>query len=153
MSFLENGVPPPLVAAACAGAMWVLAVYTPPVEIPRTLRIAAASVAFAAGLSVMLAGVVSFRRAATTVNPMKPETATALVTGGVYRYTRNPMYLGMLVILLAWAVWLASPPALVGVPVFWWYIGRFQIRPEERALATLFGNSFGDYTSRVRRWL
>ena len=101
----------------------------------------------------MLAGIASFRQAQTTVNPLKPDTATALVTSGVYGYTRNPMYLGMLAVLLAWAVFLASPAALAGVLGFWWYIGRFQIRPEERALAALFGSSFSDYTSRVRRWL
>ena len=153
MSFLENRIPPPLVAAASAGAMWYLATWTPAVGIPSEIRIAAAILLCAAGLCVMLAGVVSFRQAQTTVNPLKPETATALVTSGVYRYTRNPMYLGMLVVLLAWAVFLASPAALAGVLGFWWYIGRFQVRPEEKALAALFGNSFNDFTTRVRRWL
>lgn len=101
----------------------------------------------------MLAGVISFRRARTTVNPLKPETATALVTSGVYRYTRNPMYLGMLAILVAWAAFLASPAALLGPLGFWTYIQRFQIRPEEKMLTSLFGRAFTDYTSRVRRWL
>ena len=105
------------------------------------------------GLFVMLAGVLSFRRMKTTVNPLQPGAATALVTGGVYRYTRNPMYLGMLLLLIGWAVYLSSPIALIGVLVFWFYISRFQIRPEERALAKLFGDGFSDYASRVRPWL
>lgn len=153
MTFLENRIPPPLVAATWAGAMWYLASRTPAVDVPDEIRIAMATLLCAAGTLLMLAGVVSFRQAQTTVNPLKPDAATALVTSGVYRYTRNPMYLGMLVVLLAWAVLLASPAALAGVLGFWWYIGRFQIRPEENALATLFGGSFGDYTARVRRWL
>jgi protein-S-isoprenylcysteine O-methyltransferase Ste14 len=153
MSFLEHKVPPPVVALLCAAAMWYVGGRTPVMDLPATIRITAAALLFAAGLAVMLAGVISFRRAKTTVNPLKPETATTLVTSGVYRYTRNPMYLGMLVLLLAWATYLSAPVALVGTVVFWLYIGRFQIRPEEKALAALFGSTFTEYSSRVRRWL
>jgi protein-S-isoprenylcysteine O-methyltransferase Ste14 len=153
MSFLEHKIPPPIVALLCAAAMWYVAGLAPAVALPTTIRIAAAALLLAAGFAVMLAGVISFRRAKTTVNPLKPETATALVTSGAYRYTRNPMYLGMLVVLLAWAVYLSAPIALVGVVFFWLYIGRFQIRPEEKALLALFGSAFTDYSSRVRRWL
>jgi protein-S-isoprenylcysteine O-methyltransferase Ste14 len=123
------------------------------VDIPGPARIGAALLILAAGLLVMLAGVISFRRARTTVNPLKPDAATTLVTSGIYRYTRNPMYLGMLMVLLGWVVYLASPAALLGVLAFWAFIGHFQIRPEEHALAGLFGTTFTDYMSRVRRWL
>jgi protein-S-isoprenylcysteine O-methyltransferase Ste14 len=153
MTFLENRVPPPVVALVCAGAMWLIAKQTPALDIPGPARIGAALVILAAGLLVMLAGVMSFRRARTTVNPRKPDAATALVTSGIYRYTRNPMYLGMLMVLLGWAVYLTSPVALLGVLAFWAFIGHFQIRPEEHALAGLFGSTFTDYMSRVRRWL
>ena len=118
-----------------------------------TAQLAVACLIGVVGLAVMLAGVISFRRAKTTVNPLKPETATALVTSGVYRYTRNPMYLGMLTVLLAWAVYLSAPASLLAVVVFWLYIDRLQIRPEEEALVRLFGSTFTDYKSRVRRWL
>jgi protein-S-isoprenylcysteine O-methyltransferase Ste14 len=84
---------------------------------------------------------------------LKPETATSLVTNGVYRYTRNPMYLGMLLVLLAWAIYLSAPAALMGPIAFWLYIQRFQIQPEERALVAMFGSAFTDYMSRVRRWI
>jgi protein-S-isoprenylcysteine O-methyltransferase Ste14 len=153
MSFLEHKVPPPVVALLCAAAMWYVAAHTPAVQLPGAIRVAAAVLVSAVGITVMLAGVVSFRRAETTVNPLKPETATALVTSGVYRYTRNPMYLGMLVVLLAWAMFLSAPATLVGIVMFWLYIERFQIRPEEKALVALFGSAFTDYTSRARRWL
>jgi protein-S-isoprenylcysteine O-methyltransferase Ste14 len=153
MNFLEHRVPPPLAGLLCAGAMWYLATLVPAIALPQSVRLIATAALGAAGLLVMLAGVVSFHLARTTVNPLKPEAATALVTSGVYRYTRNPMYLGMLLLLVAWAAYLASPPALAGAVAFWLYIGRFQIRPEERALAALFGTAFSDYASRVRRWL
>ena len=152
-NFLEHKIPPPLVGLLCAGAMWYLASLTPTPTIPQLAREIAALALGAAGLLVMLAGVVSFHLARTTVNPLKPGAATALVTSGVFRYTRNPMYLGMLVLLLAWAAYLSSPAALLGPVAFWFYIGRFQIRPEERALAALFGSSFTAYMEQVRRWL
>ena len=130
-----------------------LASHTPLLDVPKTVRFKTAAAIGASGLFVMLAGVVSFSRARTTVNPLKPETTSALVTSGVYRHTRNPMYLGMLLLLVGWAACLASPAALVGALAFGLYIERFQIRPEERALAALFGGAYADYTSRVRRWL
>lgn len=153
MSFLEHKVPPPVVALICAAAMWYVAAHTPTVEFPRNIRVVVTALISAVGFIIMLAGVASFRRAGTTVNPLKPEAATALVTGGVYRYTRNPMYLGLLVVLLAWAMFLSAPAGLVGIVVFWLYIDRFQIRPEEKTLMALFGSAFTEYTSRVRRWL
>ena len=153
MSFLEHKIPPPLVGVLCAGAMWYLASLTPLLDIPKAALVVVAVGLGACGLFVMLAGVVSFRRAKTTVNPLKPEAATALVTSGIYRYTRNPMYLGMLALLVGWAVYLSSPVAPLGVAAFWLYIDRFQIRPEERALAALFGGAFSEYASRVRRWI
>jgi protein-S-isoprenylcysteine O-methyltransferase Ste14 len=150
---LENRIPPPVVGLACAGGMWLLARHTPALGVPDAARLGLAIALLAAGVLVMLAGVVSFRMARTTINPLKPETATALVSGGIYRYTRNPMYLGMLLVLLAWAVYLSAPATLIGVVAFWAFIGRFQIPPEEKALAALFGHAFTEYARRVRRWL
>lgn len=152
MNFLENKIPPLLAGLLCAGAMWYLTPHTPQLNIAKIALFITAVGLGAVGVFVMLVGVISFHRAKTTVNPHKPETATALVTSGIYRYTRNPMYLGMLLLLLAWAVYLSSPIALIGVLAFWLYIGHFQIRPEERALAALFGGAFSEYTARVRRW-
>ena len=107
----------------------------------------------AAGLLVEMAGVLEFLRRKTTVNPMRPERASALVTGGVYRWTRNPMYLGWLPILTGWAIYLQHPFALVGVALFALYLTRFQIIPEERALEARFGEAYREYKRRVRRWL
>jgi protein-S-isoprenylcysteine O-methyltransferase Ste14 len=133
--------------------MWAAARLPPLVAIPWLVRLLVAALLFAAGIAVASGGVASFRRTRTTVNPLKPETTTALVVTGVYSFTRNPMYLGMVLVLLAWAVFLAAPWTLAGPAIFMLYITRFQIIPEERVLAELFGESFAAYRRRVRRWL
>jgi protein-S-isoprenylcysteine O-methyltransferase Ste14 len=99
-----------------------------------------------------MSGVLTFRRAKTTVNPTTPAAASALVRTGVFRFTRNPMYLGLLLCLVAWAIFLSSVLALLSAPLFVVYMNRFQIAPEERALAALFGDSFAAYKRDVRRW-
>jgi protein-S-isoprenylcysteine O-methyltransferase Ste14 len=112
-----------------------------------------AGVVFAIGLAIALSAVAWFRRARTTVNPLAPETVSSLVTSGIYRVTRNPMYLGLLFALLAWAVLLANPIALIFLPLFVLYMNRFQIGPEETALEARFGSEFLSYKAGVRRWL
>jgi len=106
-----------------------------------------------AGALTCLAGVASFRRARTTVNPMKPDSTAALVVAGIYNYSRNPMCLGFLLILLGWALFLSNGLALLLLPAFVLYMNRFQIRPEERVLAALFAHDYAAYHARVRRWL
>ncbi len=88
-----------------------------------------------------------------TVNPTNPVASTALLVCGVYRLTRNPMYLGFALLLLALAVWLGKMSALLLVPLFMAYLQHFQIRPEEDALHARFGASFDTYCQQVRRWL
>jgi len=103
--------------------------------------------------AIGIAGVRAFQRARTTVDPLRPEKASALVTSGIYRRTRNPMYVALAIALLGWAIWLGHPLALLGVAAFVAWINRFQIAPEERALRALFGPEFERYCSEVRRWL
>jgi protein-S-isoprenylcysteine O-methyltransferase Ste14 len=112
----------------------------------------AVAIALAGGLC-SIAGAVVFRRARTTVNPMKPESTSSLVRSGIYRVTRNPLYVGLILVLIAWAVFLSAPVSFLGPVAFLLYIGRFQIVPEERVLARLFGVEYAEYTRRVRRWL
>src|SRR5690554_3959289 len=107
---------------------------------------------FIAGLLIALAGVIGFRRARTTVNPMQPETSRVLVQTGIYRFTRNPMYLGFLLMLAGYGVWLANLPALVWLIGYVLYLTQFQIIPEERWLSQKFGADFQYYRERVRRW-
>lgn len=133
--------------------MWGAAKVTPTIDVPRAVRLAGAMVPAAAGVAVALAGVASFRRASTTVNPTKPDSASSLVSSGVYRATRNPMYLGLLFVLAGWAVFLSSPAALIVATTFVAYLNRFQIAPEERALRSRFGAEFEAYRARVPRWI
>ncbi len=152
-SSLELRVPPVAVASIAALCMWMLARWTPGLEWGGHWRLGTAVLLLAAGIVVAVAGVLEFRRARTTVNPTTPQAASSMVRSGIYRHTRNPMYLGMLLVLAAWAVWLANPAAAAVLPAFLLYINRFQIEPEERILARLFADEFDAYRRSVRRWL
>jgi protein-S-isoprenylcysteine O-methyltransferase Ste14 len=153
MNGLELKIPPPLVALFIAILMRLTPALAGSVAIPSDLRLGIALALLCLGLSVAASGVIGFRLARTTLNPIKASTASTLVSSGIYRLTRNPMYLGLLLQLLAWAVFLANPLALLFLPVYVLYIDRFQIIPEERVLATLFGSDYSAYKGNVRRWL
>lgn len=153
MQALELKIPPPIVALLVILAMWGLAQFPPYWEIDPLVRYIISAVVTAIGVAFAVAGVVAFRLAKTTINPMQPGKATTLISTGIYRITRNPMYVGLLCVLLAWAVFLQSPWALLGPVVFFFWINYLQIIPEERALGKLFGEEYGRYQGRVRRWL
>jgi len=150
---LELKVPPPVVAILIALAMWLLSFKLSPLHLAPAVRVGLAMVLSLVSGGFSIGGILECRRARTTVNPHKPARATSLVTTGVYRITRNPMYLGLAFLLVAWAVALSAPLLLVGPLAFVLYIGRFQIQPEERILTKLFGADYTRYASRVRRWL
>ncbi len=153
MRALELKIPPPAVGLCVGVSMWLAARALPVFAFALPGREYFAVALAAAGLLTDVAGIASFVRARTTVNPLKPANASSLVTSGIYRITRNPMYFGMLLILFAWATYLANAVAFAIVPAFILYLNRFQIEPEERALAALFGDAFVAYKTRVRRWL
>jgi protein-S-isoprenylcysteine O-methyltransferase Ste14 len=153
MATLEHTIPPPAVAVLVAAGMWGVAGIGPPLSVAPGPQYIAVAVFVAVGLAFSLLGVLAFRASRTTVNPLKPERASALVTGGVYRMTRNPMYVGMAFVLLAWAVYLSAMLPFVGIAVFVAFITRLQIVPEERVLHGLFGDAYAAYAARVRRWL
>lgn len=152
-SALDLKVPPPIVAALVAVAMWGAAPLGPTLPIAAGLRVAMVGVLLAAGVAFDLLGLWAFRSARTTIHPMRPQRTSTLVTGGVYRVTRNPMYVGLCCLLLAWAAYLGALLPLAGPLAFVAYITRFQIRPEERVLVRRFGAQFSEYAARVRRWL
>ncbi len=153
MNALENRVPPPLNALVAAAMMWVIARDAPAIPIDSTVRLALAGVLAVVGILLARAGFRALGRAKTTTNPVNIEAASALVTSGVYSYTRNPMYLGLVAFLLAWAVYLAVPWTPVGPLAFVLFITRFQIIPEERVLHEKFGDAYAAYQRQVRRWL
>lgn len=152
VSVLEHRIPPPIVAGILAVLMWWLAPEFPPL-LGHGIKFAVAIALAAAGLGLALAAVAQFARARTTISPLEPEAASKLVTGGVFRISRNPMYLAVACLMLAWAVHLDRAWALAGPAAFAAFITRFQIVPEERALAQKFGAEFDKYRHSVRRWL
>jgi protein-S-isoprenylcysteine O-methyltransferase Ste14 len=133
--------------------MWGISLATSRFDVSAVFRNTAAIVIAVIGFAFGVSGVRAIRRARTTISPIKPEAATSLVTSGVYRFTRNPMYLGLGFALLAWAVFLSSAWAFLGPVAFVLFTNRFQIAPEERVLSKLFGPTFAEYQSKVRRWL
>lgn len=150
---LELKIPPLALWAVLALATAGGAFFAPGVNFPFPGHRQIAIALVLAGLLVVAAGVLAFRRARTTVNPLVPGRATAVVRVGLYRFTRNPMYLGMALALAGLALWWASLPGLAWVAVFCAWVTRFQIWPEERALLARFGDEFVVYMSQVPRWL
>lgn len=142
---LEKHIPPLLLVLIIGAAMWGISAPTSPVPLDDTVRRVAAAVIFVIGALFPVAGVVAFRRARTTVDPRSPEASSALVRSGIYRYSRNPMYVGFALWLLAWSVVLGPGWELLGVVFFVLYMNNFQIAPEERALRALFGEEFRAY--------
>lgn len=153
MSRWELLIPPPLVALLCATMMWGLAQVTPLAYSTGLWRFGLATALLTLGLLIALIAVVAFHRARTTIHPQKPEQSERLVTHGIFRLSRNPMYLGMLLVLLAWLAWLAAPAAVIGPAAFIAWIRRFQIQPEERILGKRFGEAYAQYCGNTRRWL
>jgi protein-S-isoprenylcysteine O-methyltransferase Ste14 len=153
MNSLELKVPPPIVAVLFGLVMWASARVAPAFVVDGRLRFAIAGVFGLLGVVTAALGILAFRRARTTVNPVQPEKASLIVSGGVYGFTRNPMYVGLTLGLLSWAAYLAAPWTLPGPIVFVLYITRFQILPEERVLTAKFGREYAEYKDRVRRWV
>ncbi len=105
------------------------------------------------GVAVAFLGVYEFRKAKTTVDPRSPQKSESLVGSGIYKMSRNPMYVGFLLILFGWCLFLANYVALVFLPLFVLYINAFQIKPEESFLSQKFGSAYTEYCRRVRRWM
>ena len=153
MTALELKVPPVALMLLFALMMWLISTYEAPLSFLLPWRRAIALFVACTGLAIGLGGVVAFRRAKTTVNPITPEATTTMVTSGLYRFSRNPMYLGLLVVLIGWAIFLSHPLAFALLPLFVLYMNRFQIIPEERILSAKFAYQFTAYKETVRRWI
>lgn len=152
MPWLENRIPPPIIGLVFALLMLGAAYAMPSFDFAAA-RIILAVIFGAAGAAIIASAIFEFRRAATTVDPRYPAKASSLVQSGIFRWSRNPMYAGLTLILTGWAVYLAHLLALLLVALFVAYINLFQIIPEERALQERFGAAYEEYRSRVRRWV
>lgn len=144
MKALELKIPPPIVGLLLAAAMWEIASVLPSFDVPLFIRQVLSEVLLLVGGAIALPGFVALIRARTTFNSMKTKATSSLVTGGIYGFTRNLMYVSLLLMLIAWAIFLSSAWALVGPIAFVLYINRFQIKPEKRALAAMFGAAYAE---------
>jgi len=153
MKSLELKVPPLFLFLITALLMWLTSLYFPSLLIEKKIQLITSIFLMITGGGFALLGVKTFKQSNTTVNPTKPQETSTLVIHGIYKITRNPMYVGILMLLIAWAVFLSNLYTLVLVIAFVLYMNRFQIEVEERFLALKFPSDFENYKKNVRRWL
>ena len=157
MGVMKPIIPPPVIGLLFGLAMWLLARgasdLTGDYAVALPGQAQAAALIAGAGLAVDLVSIAAFFRRRTTVNPLTPSKTNALVIDGFYRFSRNPMYLGILMILIGWGLWLGNILNLVLLGLFIWVINELQIKPEEKALREKFGAEYDAYCKRVRRWI
>ena len=151
---LELKIPPPVILFACGLLAWVVANgLATPLDIAGMASVVLSLFFSALGVGVAISAVLGFRRAKTTIDPLKPDATSTLVTSGIFRLSRNPMYVALLLVLTGWISFLGSVAAIAVLILFVVYISRFQIRPEERILSAKFGVAYTVYCSQVRRWI
>lgn len=146
-------LPPPVLMLLLGALAWALARTAPAWRWDWGFATTAGVITACVGLAFNVAPKFAFRRARTTVNPLRPHAASQLVTSGPYRFTRNPMYVGHALMLTGWAIGLAHPLGFMAPIAYVAWIDRLQIPPEEAALAARFPDAFAAYAQRVRRWL
>ena len=145
-------IPPPVQGVIAAILMWAIAKFVPALNTPFNGSLNLALVVGAFGLAMEFVALFMFLRAKTTVSPLSPQKTETLVVNGLYKYSRNPMYLGLAFLLIAYAIWLSNPLSTLVILGFVWWITKFQIEPEEEILQEKFGNEFIEYQNRVGRW-
>jgi len=150
---MKTKIPPPIVLLIWVSIMWLIANFTSSWKFIFPAQQTISITLLALGVLIDVTAIVSFLKARTTVNPVSPEKASRLVTTGMFRFSRNPMYLGMLLVLFAWFLYLGSLLNLVAIFLFYLFISTFQIEPEEQAMLKLFGDAYQDYCTKVRRWI
>jgi protein-S-isoprenylcysteine O-methyltransferase Ste14 len=148
-------IPPPVVLLSCGALMWIVDAYLPSFRVAFPGNRILFWVLLLAGMFLIIFTIASFLRRGTTFHPGRRALAgaTSLMVTGVFRYTRNPIYLGMAIMLVAWAIFLQNVLALLGPVIFIAFITRYQIKPEEEALEKVFGEDYARYKARVRRWV
>lgn len=150
---LKLKIPPPVYMVLTAALMWLLSRTFPIYQIFSSPWNQIGYLFMCVGLSFDASSILQFFRAKTTVNPISPEKASALVTSGMYQFTRNPMYVGLLLLLIGFAILQGSLSAFLLIPLFIFVLTSQQIIPEETTLEDKFGQQYMDYKMSVRRWL
>ncbi|TRW47961.1 isoprenylcysteine carboxylmethyltransferase family protein [Aliidiomarina halalkaliphila] len=153
MNSLELKIPPVLLVLIFVADMLILRWLFPRPEFGFTGQLYVSVGLVVVGIVLPALGFLQFYKHKTTVDPMHPEASSQIVQAGVYKHTRNPMYLGFLLLLCGLGVYLGNVASLVMLPLFVWYMNRFQILPEERILKEKFGHAYQQYKGRVRRWI
>ncbi|MBJ88447.1 MAG: hypothetical protein CMO98_01170 [Woeseia sp.] len=151
MSFLNHKIPPPIVTITFIFLSFWLSGHLPKIEFG--LQGISAIILICTGLSIGFVSLRLFNKHQTTFDPLNPEKATTLVTDGLFSVSRNPMYVGLLIILIGVCVYKGIYIGLIILPCFVMYITQFQIKPEEKAMSKTFGQEFIEYRKRVRRWI
>ena len=148
---MKNKIPPPVVTLFFGLCIYFSQEYFPEYNL-KFLTIVS-YISYFAGLSILILAVSLFKKKNTTVNPIKIENASFLVTSGIFEYSRNPMYLGMVLILLGLALMFNLIGGTLFTLLFTIYITKFKIRPEEEVMERLFREDFLRYKQNVRMWL
>ena len=148
---MSNKIPPPIVTLFFGLCIYLSRPYFP--EFSSSLLNSLSVISFVVGISIFVAAVSSFKKQKTTVNPISIEKASSLVINGIFKYSQNPMYLGMSFILVGLAFKFNLIGGLLFTSIFMSFITIFQIKPEEVAMEKLFKQQWKDYIKNVRRWL
>ncbi|MFZ3204331.1 MAG: isoprenylcysteine carboxylmethyltransferase family protein [Pseudomonas sp.] len=150
---LKRALPPPALAVLIGLLMWLLAEPSPDFAMASWLRYPLLALLCISGVVMDSTSVFTFLRRKTVLNPYAPHKASTLVLTGAFRYSRNPMYLGLVLLLSAWGLYLSAWWSVAGPIAFFLYIDRFLIPHEEAALKLVFGEPYLQYLKDVRRWL
>lgn len=151
MKKLELLIPPPIITLIAAFISWGCARLFPGFEDYGSLGLAL--LFMVVGSVFGFSGIKIIRSYQTTMNPKNPENSTTLVTTGIFKYTRNPMYFGLFLNLLGLAIYFGNPFSLLGPLFFLSYLTQFQIKPEEERLLQKFGEAYRQYKKQTRRWI
>ena len=151
MMNIKTKFPPPLVALTFGFLIYYTKNIFPKIEIKN--EIIFGSFMIISGLIIILSAIILFKKYQTTISPLNPSNATKLITNGIYKFSRNPMYLGLLLVLLGISITLNLTGGFFFILLFILYMNLFQIIPEENAMVDLFKDQFIDYKKNVRRWI
>tara|TARA_S200000501_G_C20641700_1_gene663536 strand:+ start:301 stop:747 length:447 start_codon:yes stop_codon:yes gene_type:complete len=148
---MSNKVPPPIITLICGFLIYLSKPFFP--ELIFNYANILSLFFLILGLSIIVISFRLFKKEKTTINPIMIEKASLLVTSGVFKYSRNPMYLGMVLILISISIKFNFYGGVLIVAVFFFFITYFQIIPEEKAMLKLFGKEFIKYKKQTRRWI
>ena len=146
-------IPPAVQLIISAILMWIISIYADNFRFIFKYNNELTLLFLILGGTIIVFGIVAFRKAETTITPLHLNKTSSLVTVGIYQYTRNPMYFGLLLILFSIAFYLQNLASIFVLPIYIWFISKYQIMPEEEALYKLFGQEYKNYQNKIRRWI